>query len=73
MQKRNKRKKRKRSALNRLRKCSSRDLFKTFNSGSGRFNMLSCHAVTKYPLGETFFIHWFTDPPTVNIQKVEKK
>ena len=23
-------------------------------------------------LGETFFIHWFTDPPTVNIQKVKK-
>ena len=24
-------------------------------------------------LGETFFIHWFTDPPTVNIQKVKYK
>ena len=22
---------------------------------------------------ETFFIHWFTDPPTVNIQKVKNK
>jgi hypothetical protein len=24
-------------------------------------------------LGETFFIHWFMDPPTVNIQKVKNK
>ena len=24
-------------------------------------------------LGETFFIDWFTDPPTVNFQKVKNK
>ena len=24
-------------------------------------------------LGETFFIHWFTDPPTVNVQNVKYK
>ena len=24
-------------------------------------------------IGETFFIHWFTDPPTVNIQIVKNK
>ena len=48
-------------------------LYSMEKSNFGEKNIMMSSIVVSYPLGHTFFILWFTDPPTLFFDEMEKK